>query len=49
MLLEVNNLVVHYGGVIAVRGISFQVPEGAVVSLIGADTARARFYGRSLA
>ena len=39
MLLEVNNLVVHYGGVIAVRGISFQVPEGAVVSLIGANGA----------
>jgi branched-chain amino acid transport system ATP-binding protein len=39
MLLEVNDLVVHYGGVIAVGGVSFQVPEGAVVSLIGANGA----------
>ena len=39
MLLEVRDLVVHYGGVMAVRGVSFQVPEGAVVSLIGANGA----------
>jgi branched-chain amino acid transport system ATP-binding protein len=39
MLLEVNDLVVHYGGIIAVGGVSFQVPEGAVVSLIGANGA----------
>jgi branched-chain amino acid transport system ATP-binding protein len=39
MLLEVNDLVVHYGGVMAVGGVSFQVPEGAVVSLIGANGA----------
>jgi branched-chain amino acid transport system ATP-binding protein len=39
MLLEVQDLVVHYGGVMAVRGVSFQVPEGTVVSLIGANGA----------
>ena len=39
MLLEVKDLVVHYGGVAAVKGVSFQVPEGAVVSLIGANGA----------
>jgi branched-chain amino acid transport system ATP-binding protein len=39
MLLEVRDLVVHYGGVAAVKGVSFQVPEGTVVSLIGANGA----------
>jgi branched-chain amino acid transport system ATP-binding protein len=39
MLLEVQDLVVHYGGVMAVRGVSFQIPEGTVVSLIGANGA----------
>ena len=39
MLLDVKDLVVHYGGVAAVKGVSFQVPEGAVVSLIGANGA----------
>src|SRR5262245_2138474 len=39
MLLEVKDLVVHYGGVAAVQGVSFRVPEGTVVSLIGANGA----------
>jgi ABC-type branched-subunit amino acid transport system ATPase component len=39
MLLEVKDLVMHYGGVIAVGGVLFQVPEGAVVSLIGTNGA----------
>ncbi len=38
-LLEVENLQVSYGRVQAVRGISFSVPEGAIVSLIGANGA----------
>jgi len=38
-MLEVKDLVVHYGGVAAVKGVSFQVPEGTVVSLIGANGA----------
>lgn len=38
-MLEVKDLVVHYGGVAAVKGVSFQVPEGSVVSLIGANGA----------
>jgi|SRR6266542_4663836 len=38
-LLEVENLVVAYGAVAAVRGVSFRVDEGATVSLIGANGA----------
>ena len=34
-LLEVKNLVVRYGGIEAVRGISFEVPKGQIVTLIG--------------
>ena len=38
-LREVGDLHVSYGRVQAVRGISFSVPEGAIVSLIGANGA----------
>jgi len=38
-LLEVNNLCVNYGGIKALKGISFQVDTGEVVSLIGANGA----------
>lgn len=38
-ILEVRDLVVKYGGIEAVRGISFDVPEGEVVTLIGANGA----------
>ncbi len=38
-LLEVQDLCVSYGGIRAVKGISFQVPEGEVVTLIGANGA----------
>jgi branched-chain amino acid transport system ATP-binding protein len=38
-LLEVEGLHVAYGRVAAVRGISFSVAEGAIVSLIGANGA----------
>jgi branched-chain amino acid transport system ATP-binding protein len=38
-LLAVEGLHVAYGRVAAVRGISFSVPEGAIVSLIGANGA----------
>jgi branched-chain amino acid transport system ATP-binding protein len=38
-LLEVEDLVVAYGPVVAVRGISLSVPEGATVCLIGANGA----------
>ncbi len=38
-MLEVKNLNVRYGGIHAVRGIDFDVPEGSIVTLIGANGA----------
>lgn len=38
-ILEVKNLSVSYGGINAVKGISFDVPKGEVVTLIGANGA----------
>jgi len=38
-LLEVDNLNVHYGGIHALKGVSFSVDEGQVVTLIGANGA----------
>ena len=35
-ILEIRDLQVHYGGIEAVRGISLDVPEGEIVTLIGA-------------
>ena len=39
MLLEVNNLEVFYGRIQAIKGISFHVEEGEIVTLIGANGA----------
>jgi branched-chain amino acid transport system ATP-binding protein len=38
-LLEVKNLTVNFGGIEALKGISFAVEEGAIVTLIGANGA----------
>lgn len=38
-MLSIQNLDVHYGGIHAVRGISFEVPAGKIVTLIGANGA----------
>ena len=38
-ILSVNNLQVNYGGIEAVKGISFDVTEGDIVTLIGANGA----------
>jgi branched-chain amino acid transport system ATP-binding protein len=38
-ILEINDLVVSYGGIEAVKGISFDVSEGEIVTLIGANGA----------
>ena len=38
-LLEVNNLEVNYGLIKAVKGVSFEVNEGEIVALIGANGA----------
>lgn len=39
MLLEVDNLHVSYGAIRAVRGVSFDIDEGEIVTLIGANGA----------
>jgi len=38
-VLSIKNLHVHYGGIQALRGISIEVPEGKIVTLIGANGA----------
>jgi branched-chain amino acid transport system ATP-binding protein len=38
-LLQIKGLQVYYGAIIAVRGISFEIQEGQVVTLIGANGA----------
>ena len=38
-ILEIKNLVVSYGGIEAVKGIDIIVPEGEIVTLIGANGA----------
>lgn len=38
-LLKVNDLKVNYGGIEAVKGISFEVEENSIVTLIGANGA----------
>ena len=38
-ILEIRDLQVHYGGIKAVKGISLNVPEGQIVTLIGANGA----------
>lgn len=38
-MLKIDHLSVNYGGIEAVRDISFEVPEGSIVTLIGANGA----------
>ena len=38
-MLKIDNLCVNYGGIKAVRDVSFEVPEGKIVTLIGANGA----------
>ena len=38
-MLQINNLVVKYGGIVAVNGISLHVEQGELVALIGANGA----------
>lgn len=38
-VLEIKDLVVSYGGIEAVKGISLDVPEGQIITLIGANGA----------
>src|SRR3981081_2394605 len=38
-LLEVSNIETYYGPIMAIRGISFTVPAGAIVTILGANGA----------
>ena len=38
-LLEVSNVETYYGPIIAVRGVSFTVPRGSIVTILGANGA----------
>ena len=39
VLLEVNNIETFYGPIMAIRGVSFAVPRGAIVTILGANGA----------
>ena len=38
-ILKINDLRVKYGGIEAVKGVSFEVPKGEIVTLVGANGA----------
>jgi branched-chain amino acid transport system ATP-binding protein len=38
-LLEVSNIETYYGPIMALRGVSFAVPEGSIVTILGANGA----------
>ena len=48
-ILSIKDLQVRYGGIEAVKGISFDVPEGDIVTLIGANGAGKSSVLRSIA
>jgi branched-chain amino acid transport system ATP-binding protein len=48
-MLKIEHLSVNYGGIEAVRDISFEVPDGSIVTLIGANGAGKSTTLRSIA
>ncbi len=48
-ILKISDLKVNYGGIEAVKGISFEVPQGEIVTLIGANGAGKSSTLRSIA
>ena len=38
-MLEIKDLHVHYGGIHALRGISLNIEDGKIISLVGANGA----------
>ena len=48
-ILQIKDLMVSYGGINAVKGISLDVPEGKIVTLIGANGAGKSTFVRMIA
>ena len=48
-MLKVENLIVNYGGIEAVKGISLDVPDGSIITLVGANGAGKSTTLRSIA
>ncbi|MBE7047000.1 MAG: ABC transporter ATP-binding protein [Ruminococcaceae bacterium] len=48
-MLKINNLNINYGGINAVRDVSFEVEEGSIVTLVGANGAGKSSILRSIA
>lgn len=48
-ILEIKDLHVSYGGINAVKGVSFSVPEGKIVTLVGSNGAGKSTVLRSVA
>ena len=48
-MLKVRDLVVNYGAIQAVKGVSFDVQQGEIVTLIGANGAGIYIVARYLA
>ena len=38
-MIEVKDLRVHYGGIVALDGISLIIPDGKIISIVGANGA----------
>ena len=38
-ILKVSNIETYYGPIAAIRGVSFNVPKGAIVTILGANGA----------
>lgn len=48
-MLEISDLYVRYGGIVAVQGVTMSIPHGAIVTLIGANGAGKSSIIRSIA
>ncbi|MBR2021583.1 MAG: ABC transporter ATP-binding protein [Clostridia bacterium] len=48
-MLKINNLNINYGGINAVRDVSFEVEEGSIITLVGANGAGKSSILRSIA